>query len=78
MLSVSQDGNLGGYVAVRCSGDIDIYYYGLTEICVERGQPVQQNSTLGRVANDVLCLRVFRSGRPIDPLDFLGIKAGLG
>ena len=78
VLSVSQDGNLGGYVAVRCSGDIDIYYYGLTEICVERGQPVQQNSTLGRVANDVLCLRVFRSGRPIDPLDFLGIKAGLG
>lgn len=78
VLAVAQDGNLGGYVAVRCSGDIDIYYYGLADICVERGQPVQQNSTLGRVANDVLCLRILRSGRPIDPLDFLGVKAGLG
>lgn len=76
--AISTDEKLGGYVSVRCDNDIDIYYYGLTDILVEQGQPILQNSTLGRVANDILCLRVLKSGRPVDPLDFLGIRAEIG
>lgn len=73
--SVSVDEELGGCVVVQSEGDIEIYYYGLNNISVEDGQPVLQNSTLGSVANDIICLRVFERGRPIDPLDFLGIAA---
>ncbi len=73
--SVSVDEELGGCVVIQSEGDIEICYYGLNDISVEEGQPVLQHSTLGSVANDILCLRVFERGRPLDPLDFLGIAA---
>lgn len=72
---ISVDEELGGYVVVQSEGDIEIYYYGLNNISVEDGQPVLQHSTLGSAANDIICLRIFERGRPIDPLDFLGIAA---
>lgn len=73
--SVSMDEELGGYVVIQSEGDIEIYYYGLSNISVEDGQPVLQHSTLGSVTNDIICLRIFERGRPIDPLEFLGIAA---
>ncbi len=76
--AVSVDDKLGGYVIVSCEGDIELYYYGLNDIAVERGQPILQHSTLGTIANDILCIRVLQHGRPIDPLDFLGVAAEAG
>lgn len=76
--SVSVDESLGGYVAVSHPNDIEVYYYGLTDISVERGQPLLQNSTIGRLYSDFLCIRVLERGRPIDPLKFLGVEAEVG
>lgn len=76
--SISDDESLGGYVCISSSDDIDIYYYGLTEIAVEKGQPIIQNSELGKLKNDFLLIRVLERGRPIDPLKFLGIEAEVG
>lgn len=76
--SISVDEDLGGYVCISSSDDIDIYYYGLTEIVVEKGQPVIQNSELGKLRNDFLLIRVLERGRPVDPLKFLGIEAEVG
>lgn len=77
--SVSDDGSgAGGVVTVAHDGDIEVSYYGLTDIEVERGQPVLQRTVLGRLSRDVLIIRVTRAGRPIDPLEFLGVSANLG
>lgn len=73
--SISADEELGGCVVIQSEGDIEIYYYGLNDIAVEEGQPVLQHSTLGSVTNDIICIRIFERGRPIDPLNFLGIAA---
>lgn len=75
--TVSTDEDLGGYVVVQSADDTEICYYGLKDISVEPGQPVLQHSTLGKVANDILCLRVLKQGRPIDPLNFLGVAADI-
>ena len=76
--SVVPGDTLGGCVVVSHAGDIEVYYYGLGEIFVERGQPILQNSSIGTVSGDVLYLRVTKAGRPIDPFEFLGIKAEIG
>ena len=71
-------GSAGGIVTVSHAGDVEISYYGLVDIRVERGQPVLQRTVLGVLRGSVLYIRVTRSGRPVDPLDFLGVKARLG
>lgn len=76
--TITTDETLGGCISVSCEDDIEIFYYGLTDIQVEQGQPILQNSRLGLVANDILCLKVLHRGRPIDPFEFLGIKAEVG
>ena len=68
----------GGSVTVAHSGGIEITYSGLSEILVERGQPVVQRTKLGRLALDVLYIKITRDGRPVDPLEFLGAAARLG
>lgn len=76
--SVTNDDAFGGCVCVKSEGDIEISYYGLSNICVEKGQPIAQNSMLGVVSNDLLCIKITKAGRPIDAFDFLGIKAEVG
>lgn len=73
--AVSSDEKLGGYVIVSHDNDIEICYYGLADIAVERGQPILQNSTIGYLERDVLYLKITKSGRPVDPFEFLGISA---
>lgn len=68
----------GGSVTIAHSGGVEITYYGLAPISVERGQPVLQRTVLGLLAGDTLFIRVMRNGRPVDPLEFLGVKARLG
>ena len=68
----------GGMVTVAHEGGIEITYYGLGSIAVERGQKVLQRTLLGTLEKDVLFLRVTKDGRPIDPLEFLGVSARLG
>lgn len=76
--TVSFDEGLGGSLTVFSSDDIEITYYGLRDICVERGQPVVQRSILGNMQRDYICVKITKAGRPIDPFDFFGIKANLG
>lgn len=76
--SVVPGDTLGGCVVVSHPDDIEVYYYGLGEILVERGQPILQNSSIGTLSGDILYLRVTKAGRPLDPFDFLGIKAEVG
>lgn len=73
--AISFDTSLGGYVIIEHDADIEITYYGIDGISVEAGQPVTQNSTIGIVKSGTLYLGVTRSGRPVDPLEFLGIGA---
>lgn len=76
--TVSFDENLGGSLTVFSSDDIEITYYGLRDICVERGQPVVQRSILGNMQRDFICVKITKAGRPVDPFDFFGVKANLG
>ena len=76
--SVNPFSERGGLVIISHKNDVDIYYYGLSEISVERGQPVLQGSSLGILGSDILYLRVTRGGAPVDPFEFLGIKAQVG
>lgn len=68
--TVSFDETLGGSLTVFSSDDIEITYYGLRDICVERGQPVVQRSILGNMQRDYICVKITKAGRPIDPFDF--------
>ncbi|MBQ3938032.1 MAG: M23 family metallopeptidase [Clostridia bacterium] len=68
----------GGIVTVAHSGDIEVTYYGLDTVLVERGQPLLQRTVLGTLRGDVLYIRVTKAGRPVDPLEFLGVRARLG
>ena len=56
--TVSFDEGLGGSLTVFSSDDIEITYYGLRDICVERGQPVVQRSILGNMQRDYICVHV--------------------
>lgn len=76
--SVVPGDTLGGCVVVSHADDIEVYYYGLGEILVERGQPILQNSSIGTLSGEILYFRVTKAGRPLDPFDFLGIKAEVG
>ncbi len=75
--SVTAGGAEGGVVTVSHSGGIEITFYGLRDIRVERGQPVLQRSVLGYTAGDVLRIRITKNGRPVDPSEFFGAAAGL-
>lgn len=68
----------GGVVTVAHEGDIEVTYYGLDSVLVERGQPLLQRTVLGTLRADVLYIRITKAGRPVDPLEFLGVKARLG
>lgn len=76
--TVSLSDSLGGFLTVSSADDIEITYYGLSDICVERGQPVVQRSILGKAQQDFIRIRITKAGRPVDPFDFFGIKANLG
>ncbi len=76
--SVSVGSGEGGVVTVAHEGDIEVTYFGLGSVLVERGQPVLQRTVLGTLQNDVLYLRITKAGRPVDPLAFLGAAARLG
>ena len=76
--SVDPVSERGGLVIISHKNDVDIYYYGLSEISVERGQPVPQGSSLGILGGDTLYLKITKGGAPIDPFEFLGIKAKVG
>lgn len=73
--AISTDANLGGYIIIKHDADIEITYYGIDDISVEPGQPVTQNSTVGITKSGTLYFGVTRSGRPVDPLEFLGVGA---
>lgn len=76
--SVNPFSERGGLVIVSHKNDVDIYYYGLSDISVERGQPVLQGSSLGILGSDTLYLKITKGGTPVDPFEFLGIKAQVG
>lgn len=72
--AISSEPNLGGYVIIEHEGDVELTYYGLSDISVEVGQPVTQNSTIGIVESGTLYFGVTCSGRPADPIEFLGAR----
>ena len=76
--SVDPAGEHGGSVTICCADGVDVTYMGLSEILVERGQPVLQRTVLGKLSGEILYLRVTKDGRPIDPLEFLGTAARVG
>jgi len=70
--SIGEDASLGNYVCVRRDETLDFYYYGLSEIFVEEGQPVKMKDTLGALGADGrLCLAVLDNGRPMDPREYI-------
>lgn len=62
----------GASVTVLAKDDYEYTVSGLASLTVERSQPVAQRQQLGSAAGDVLYLRVYRAGRPVSPLDFIG------
>lgn len=72
--AVGSDASLGAYVSVRQSGDTELYYYGLAEIFVENGQPIQKLDTLGTLSEQgKLTVSVLKQGRPQNPDDYFKI-----
>lgn len=73
---IGEDDNLGAYVSIMLEDDTEVFYYGVSDICVEEGQPVAARTVLGAAQDESIIVRVYKAGRPIDPLDFFEVKAG--
>ncbi len=74
---VGEDASLGRYVRVAADNDMEFEVYGLSEISVERGQPVKQGQRLGLSESEKLTVRAYKSGRPLDLSKVFGLgKAG--
>lgn len=62
----------GAYARVSHGSDLESYYYNLTDVTVEEGQPLLAGDTLGAAALDGrLYVRILRAGTPVNPTDFL-------
>ncbi len=74
VLAVSQDDRYGAYVRVSHGSELESFYYNLSDITVEKGQPLSAQDTLGRAGADgCVYVRVRRAGAPVDPEDFIDL-----
>ena len=75
--SVGIDEQYGKYVRIGHGGDLESVYYHLDAVCVEEGQPLQTNDTLGTVGSDgELYVAVLEGGQPQRALNFYEAPAG--
>ena len=65
--SVGRDELLGGFVSVRTGADAEYFVYGIEDIRVEKDQPLTKSSILGSASGGSVYVRVYKSGRPVDP-----------
>lgn len=68
--AVGTDERLGDYVAVLGADDTEYRVFGLADIGVENGQPLTQNSILGKAAGQTLFIKVFYRASPENPLEY--------
>lgn len=74
VVDVSTDGEYGAYVRISHGSDLESFYYNLTDISVEEGQPLVAQDTLGRAGADgSVYVRLRRAGTPVDPTEFIDI-----
>lgn len=67
---------LGSYVRVRHAAGLETFSYGLSEITVEKGQPLKSGDVIGKVAGDTLYFESRVNGRPQDPLTLYNSMMG--
>ena len=67
--AVGFDDKLGEYVAVLGADDTEYRVFGLADISVEKGQPLTQNSILGKASGQTVFIKVFCKASPENPLD---------
>lgn len=71
--AVGEDAALGPCVVVRHEGDIETYYYGLSDISVEEGQPLQRLDTIGKTGEGGLVFQVRSQGVPCDAAKHISV-----
>ncbi|MBQ6693225.1 MAG: hypothetical protein IJN00_07810 [Clostridia bacterium] len=70
------DAERGNYVRIRSENDTELFLYGLSQISVEAGQPLQASDDVGVVsAMSPLYVAITVSGRPQEPLNYFSISA---
>jgi len=73
--AIGEDTVLGDYVRIHHGNDLESIYYHLTDICVEKGQPLLLGDTLGKVGSDgLLYLRIYQTGAPQPIEDFISVS----
>lgn len=73
---IGRDEALGSFVRIAGDEDRELYLYGLNEITVEIGQPVQPNDYVGSVqANEIVYIALSIKGKPQEPGDYFLLGA---
>ncbi|HWQ57900.1 MAG TPA: hypothetical protein VN540_02695, partial [Clostridia bacterium] len=71
---LGEDALLGPFVVLDMGEDTALTIYGLTELSLEKGQPLSAGDELGGIpAKMALYASVKRQGRPLDPLSYLNL-----
>lgn len=66
--ALGQSEEMGNYVQLRHAAGLETYAYGLSEVSVEKGQPLKSGDVLGKAAGDTLYFESRVNGWPQDPL----------
>lgn len=72
---ISEDASYGAYVRIDHGNDLESIYYHLTDIRVEKGQPLSAGDTLGKLGEDgKLYLSLQRAGAPLNPTAYFDLQ----
>ncbi len=66
--ALGTDETRGQYVRVRHAAGLETFLYGLSDVAVEKGQPLKTGDILGKSAGDSLYFEVRVNGAPQDPM----------
>ena len=70
------DQELGSYVRIASTDDMDLYFYGLSGVSVEVGQPLLESDYVGSIkAGDTLYVSLFVKGKPENPAGYFSLPA---
>jgi murein DD-endopeptidase MepM/ murein hydrolase activator NlpD len=70
---LSGEGSLGGSVTVTMDDGTSFTVYGLSDIAVEKGQPVGKKQLIGRAKGSAVTVRAERDGVCIDVAEVFGL-----
>jgi len=70
------DATLGNYVRIRGDNDTEIYLYGLSNVSVETGQPLNADDDVGKVsAQTPVYVAITVRGRPEEPEKYFALPS---